>query len=774
MKMKSSILILCLFILNTLYAGEVVHTYFFDAPKVVNVGNYQKIEFNNTLNTALPGNPVLPYHSVRILVPQDEVAVSVELEFAPQTEIFLQKPLYPQQNVQPVSMKSSEQFVKNERIYNSDKLLPLKDVNEFITSFYNGHAVLLTSVTPIKYNPSKGTAFYSPWVKVIVKTEKNKKSSEVAKNYLPNKNIKTFIDNESMLSQYSTRGEKSDKYELLIITSDLYKNDFNTYRSNYRKLGLNSKLATVETIYNEVAGKDNQEKIRNYIISEYQNYGIEHVLLGGDNEVVPSRGFFCSVQSSSVYSDNSIPSDLYYSSLDGTWDANNNGLYGEPDEDDLLPEVSVARMPFSNTAELASMVNKSYKYMFEPVKSELTKVLLAGEHLYDNPETWGSNYLNILIGERNDNGYTTNGIPVTHPIDSLYEEHQFWGKSDIIANINKGYPMLNHVGHAYITNAMRLTNNDITNENFSKVNGIDHNYTMVYTHGCYCGAFDAEDCIAERMVNINNFASAFIGNSRYGWFNEGQTEGPSAHLHREFVDAMFDKSQVEIGKAHAASKAKTSPWVTAPGQWEPGALRWCFYCCNVLGDPAMRFYTEMPKTYKVVYPENFYSNTASITVNVSENSQPIKDMTCVIIQDDVIIGKAKTNSSGIAEITINAEITSDTLELHVSGKNRIPSMYKMYNKGLGVNDLVENERFRLNIFPNPTSEIANIEIVNSSSNKISYSIYSIDGKLVMNGIKNIESKEKSILNINVKSLQSGTYTFKDETNNLITTFIVKN
>ena len=46
-------------------------------------------------------------------------------------------------------------------------------------------------------------------------------------------------------------------------------------------------------------GQDNPEKIRNFIIQEYQGSGVEYVMLGGDVEVVPYRGFYCHVQSSS-------------------------------------------------------------------------------------------------------------------------------------------------------------------------------------------------------------------------------------------------------------------------------------------------------------------------------------------------------------------------------------------------------------------------------------------------------------------------------------------
>ncbi len=115
--------------------------------------------------------------------------------------------------------------------------------------------------------------------------------------------------------------------------------------------------------------------------------------------------------------------------------------------------------------------------------------------------------------------------------------------------INSGKQFVHHVGHANSNYVAYMSNSDITNANFSGANGIDHNFTIMQSAGCICGAFDDNDCIMEKMVNIQNFAVAVIGNSRYGWFNEGQTEGPAAHLHREMVDAMYHEKMNMIGSS---------------------------------------------------------------------------------------------------------------------------------------------------------------------------------------------------------------------------------
>jgi hypothetical protein len=34
-----------------------------------------------------------------------------------------------------------------------------------------------------------------------------------------------------------------------------------------------------------------------------------------------------------------------------------------------------------------------------------------------------------------------------------------------------------------------------------------------------------------------------------------------------------------------------------PGEFEPGAQRWCHYDCNVFGDPALEVWTEEPSAF---------------------------------------------------------------------------------------------------------------------------------------------------------------------------------
>ncbi|HQN98666.1 MAG TPA: C25 family cysteine peptidase, partial [Bacteroidales bacterium] len=431
-------------------------------------------------------------------------------------------------------------------------------------------------------------------------------------------------------------------------------------------------------------GQDDQEKIRNYIITQYQQNGIGHVLLGGDIEIFPARGFYCKVISSSIYEDDNIPSDLYYSALDGTWNDDGDNLWGEIGEDDLLPEVAVARLPFSTPNELQNMIHKIITYQSNPIPNELEKPLMAGELLYNNPLTYGEDYLRLLIGYHEDNGYVTNGIPETQDIDSLYESYLgYWSKNDLLQKINSGKSFIHHAGHANWDYVMKLSLSDITNQNFSMVNGIDHNYTLVYTHGCICGAFDYSDCIAEEMLKIENFAVAGAFNSRYGWFNEGQTEGPSLHLHREFVNALYSEGYDRIGATHMYSRIQTASWVNAPGQWEEGALRWCFYDCNILGDPAMKIWTSNLTSVAPIENESdlfvihYSPSTRLIEINFSESSSV--QVQLIDLSGRIILTKRIINQRNINLDTNNVK---NGLYLLVLNSNSIHSSKKILIQNL--------------------------------------------------------------------------------------------
>jgi len=615
--MKYLILFISLSVPGVLFpAGVVEKTFYFRDYKVASIGSYQTVNFTSTRLSGLPGEPMLPWHDVALILPPGESAESIEIIGEHETAIPGFYLLYPQQHVQPISAAKPGEFIKNEQVYGRDMNYPVRASGYLLTEYLHGYAFALSSFSPVRYNPLKRSLSYFRKVTVRISTVADERSSHALKN-LPawihlTERVKSFAMNPGMMEQYQQRDVLTTNYHYLIIAPAAFKNEFQPLITMHNARGIQVRVVTTDSINTVGTGWDLKEKIRNFIISQYQDFGIEYVLLAGNPSLVPYRGFYCYVISGSGYSDLNIPADLYFSGMDGNYDANGNHIYGEvADNADLLPEIAVGRFTVNDTAELHRIIHKTVSYQTNPVLGELTQPLLAGEHLYSNPMTFGGDYMDLLIDDHTDNGYFTHGIPsAANEITTLYDSLislpgniWSWSSSILLAKINQGASFIHHLGHANSSYMLRFSTSSITNANFAGVNGITHNYPLLYTQGCDCGAFDVGGgCIAAKALTISNFIAGGVFNSRYGWFNQGTTEGPSQHLQREFVSALYHDTLPEkhLGMAHMISKIKTAPWVTMPGEFEPGAQRWCHYGCNVFGDPALEIWTSEPSSFSTV------------------------------------------------------------------------------------------------------------------------------------------------------------------------------
>ena len=649
---KTSLFIFCLMVTLFASAQTIEKTYYFGEPSVARIQGYEQIQFTNCMQSALKGQPSLPWQSVSLMLPQGMEAVSIEVELSDFQTVEGSHSLYPYQSALTYSDPVRKQFEKDEALYASKSVYPAQAYGNLSTHYMNGIGFAFSAFTPVQYVPATGEVRYATKATVRIMTAASK-ADQSRKLWLNGGNAERAMrlaQNPEMLQTYDSRGRTVGGYDLLVITKQQYVDSFDDYVSFYQARGLRTRVVDLETILSTMDGRDNPEKLRNYIIQEYEENGIMMVNLAGDVPGIPYRGLYCFADSGTGYEDNDIPADLYYAALDGDWNDDGDNHWGEIGEDDLLPELGIGRMCFSNQSELDNMLHKSMTYQTEPILGEFRDVILAGEHLYDNPNTNGSQYLELLIGTHDDNGYTTTCIPEDYNFTRLYEEEGNWSGTLLRNAINQGTQYVHHDGHANTSYVAGWNNSDITDNKFSGVNGIDHNYTFFHTSGCICGDFSS-DCILERMTKIANFAVATFGNSRYGWFNEGQTEGPAIHLARETEDAYYHDRIPYGGMALREGKIETAPWVNAPGQWEEGALRWNFYDLNMMGDVACSPWHDEPFTPEVNYFSEIFIGMTSTGVTVRNgNGEGLKNFRCALFHGEDLIGVGYTNEDGDATI----------------------------------------------------------------------------------------------------------------------------
>ena len=137
--------------------------------------------------------------------------------------------------------------------------------------------------------------------------------------------------------------------------------------------------------------------------------------------------------------------------------------------------------------------------------------------------------------------------------------------------------------------------------------------------GCYSGAFDnrstsassyeTEDSILEHFISADGGAFGFIGNSRYGWYYVGSTNGSSQRYNREFWDAVIYEGILNIGKALADAKEDSIGVINVSGP-----NRWCYFTTNLLGDP------HTPLHSQFLSPSNFSATNVTFSITDSDSS----------------------------------------------------------------------------------------------------------------------------------------------------------
>jgi len=563
------------------------------------------------------GEPIVPVIPVKTIIPKDYSPDLKNITVDRKDKILLSGvhfinygeatfPLMP--GIKP------RKVVPKKEIYDSDNAFPQKSFDYICVQKKHGVSIAYINLYPITYHPKSGKVFYYKTVslKIPIKKTRTTKGSYI-KGRIENFNYyQTGADNPEALKTYITRGPAEskvlgicnplDSYRYVLVTNQALRDATTdvTVRdlvAHKQARGLSTTIVTTETIYATYSGVDNAEKLRNFIIDAYTNWGTEYVLLGGDINIIPMRSLYCNSASGA----DNIPSDLYYQCLDGNYNSDGDSYWGEPTDGpggadvDLMAEVSIGRASAENAQEMSNFVYKTLAYENESdAEPSLRKVLMIGEQLgFGGPSEYADSSMEEIRLGSNKHGYTTTGF-ATCPlfnVKTLYDSPTFtWSKQTLIDSINsERFSIFNHLGHANADYVMKLYNADadaVTNNKF----------IFAYSQGCIPGNFEV-DCIAEHFTTSNRHGMyAVVFNARYGWGRFSSTDGPSQRFHRQFWDAYFSEYMYNLGIINADSHEDNI--------WDINGenIRWCFYETNLLGDP------QTPMRGQITGPSVTYSS----------------------------------------------------------------------------------------------------------------------------------------------------------------------
>ena len=674
---KLSLIMISLMVSLFASAQTIEQTYHFSQPTVSERDGYQQIGFQGCLPNGIVGEPTLPWQNVSLILPQGQEAVSINVEFSDFVELEGTFNLYPAQKPRPISNEKEIPFAKNENLYRSNEAYPTHSFSSISTQYLNGVAFAFGGFTPVQYIPATGKVSYAQTVIVSIETTTSR-DNHSRKLWLTPENeasIKRLAQNPTMISTYSKRGREIGGYDMLVITTEEWIPRFGEYLNLYNDKGIRTRIVALEDIYASMEGRDQQEQIRNYIIHEYENNGIQMVSLGGDVSIVPYRSLYCWAQEGE---EDQLPSDMYYACLDGTLNDDDDDRWGEVGEDDLLPELGIGRLPFNNEAQFETIMHKTFSYLTTPVLGEFTSPILGAEHLGDG--YFGSDDMERLIGTNSDFDYTTTGYPENYAFKRYYATPEIlWIGGNFKSVVASGGQYVHHVGHADSDYVAGWTGSMMTDSFFAGNDGINHNYMLFHSHGCICGNFPV-GCVLEKMITIATGFVVTTGNSRYGWYMPWG-DGMAAHINREFVDAYCNDRIATVGMALREAKIASAPWVAIPFQEddpENGCLRWNIYCLNVLGDAGLYPWFEEPFTPNVTFERGLRTGTTATTVHVDQFGEPLRNFRVSLFDGETLLGFGITDMDGNAELTFSPALNViGEMSLIVTGQSAWPQILEV-------------------------------------------------------------------------------------------------
>ncbi len=635
------------------------------------------------------GEPALPIKSVYLIIPPEAKVRDIEILSAEKIEIEGEYNIFPAQPPVPTSSSALTYRNQNETefaaqkasVYSSSDIYPGEIFRYTGEGNLRGHRIVSITLFPVQYVPVEKKLIFCKNITLcinynlttpqitpegVTEPEKSEFTSVVKKMVSNPSDVDRFAftsPRRHLLPSQTGYGVSSNDVKYVIITNDAMKDAFQPLADWKTRKGVPAEIVTVSSIEANYTGTDTQEKIRNFINDTRMNRSTEWVLLGGDTDVVPCRGAYGNVSGAAALADYwvdyDIPADLYYSDLDGNWNADGDLIYGEVTDDiGLHPDVFVGRAPVITIAEAQTFVDKTLTYEKNPPMDYELDMLFLAEKLYTGPDTWGGDTKNIID--------TCNIPPKYDPITKKYEMYGSASRQIAINEMNAGPHIVNHVGHGYYSGFS--VNGWVSSGDADGLTNSPKNF-ILYTISCMSNGFDQNSVSEHYMNNPNGGTAAYIGNSRYGFFIPGQPgDGPSDLYDKEFFNSLFNDNFYHLGETVADSKVA----FIGDSQEDGTGMRWLQYAINLLGDPELPIWTKIPQNFTINKPSEITANiTQEIVIQVL-NGTPVQNATVCIMKDsDGIYNVSETDSSGNVSFSISP--TAGTLNVTVTKHNFIPN-----------------------------------------------------------------------------------------------------
>lgn len=612
-----------------------------------------------------PGAPAMPHLSRSFLLAPGTVADSIIVN----SETWVSIPGF--FVLQPRQFDTFEEYrfvPPDPAIYSSIEPFPPEPVAISRQGSAMGFQVVTLSGYPLRYTPSSGQLEVLTSISVSLKTSPSTAYASaplresIFSSGLRLRGIESLVSNPEDIGLYPVpavetfSGEtdplaitefpspQGNCVDMVIVTSDGMEELFQQLADHRTRQGIVTTVRTVQWIEQHYGGSDTPERIRNFLQSAHQNWGIQAVLLGGDDSVVPVRQTGGWEYVPVPYPSYQLPSDDYYGDLDGNWSY--DGSVWRVISSPGFLDLCTGRWPVNNASDFETMFEKLllYENPADPPESFARRILLMGSN---NPAGSGADHLMELAERLRDHS-----VPryLDEPVE-LYYPHSLpagdLNRNNALAEFDQGYNLVIHSGHSEIhklgTAGSGTLGQYMWDSDFSTMENIGKP-SILWTLGCDAGHFDGAYSFAEAglLTSWETGLSAVISNARGGLHSQISTA-------RFFCDALFDTGHIAelfqyqglnwplsfLGEAHRASKNLSGS---------------SYMFLNLLGSPMMGVWRDDPDELTVSCTPFFAVEGVPVTVTatVTDGSIPVADATVCLWKHGELFSIQHTDQFGKA------------------------------------------------------------------------------------------------------------------------------
>ena len=612
-----AVMLSCLIVSHACLAGEVHLQLAFNPAdlKLEKSGEFTQAHFKDCPQPGdKPGLPLLPAKYVWVVIPPGAKPTDIVVTSTRETLVASNVLVYPAQPPRLTTEPNPQFAGPNPSVYGSTTRFPESAAVIQGEQILHGCKLVAIRLNPLSYTPALRELLLATEITATLAYEVAPAKSVASPRFMTHarrNDIATMVANpedvdgfvpQLLASSEDKKGASSadsgatNDAVYLLITSGSLSNAFQPLVDRRTAQGKPGKLVTVEWIQNNYSGlrpdggTDVPTKMRNCIEDYYQNHGTRYVALGGDETVVPVR--YCISCGGTE-----IPCDLYYTGLDGTWDANTNGSYGEIEDNvDFASEVCAGRILVSTAAQVTNYINKVATYEDHPSDGFANSMLMQGalgdRLLSGSARSYGfQDHQPVDLSEVDSLGaYWTPGWGIQEfwqavPLHYNFPYHTSWDTNtcgDLPESDATAVQILSR-GYHHVLNFSHGNMGMFQWVNESVADGLTNSQSpsIFFVIGCNTASFDSSvRCIAEALFNNpHGGAVAYIGCVRS---DELRTDDA-----REFYRQLYGVGADAIAEAFARSRTYFAGVNTADNGW-----RDLLFIFNLFSDPALQIKRE--------------------------------------------------------------------------------------------------------------------------------------------------------------------------------------